>query len=200
VRRLSTVVGMLIWLGSPTPMWAQDAKQADASTCMECHGGGGEGAPNFGLLGGQDAAYLVKQLREYRSGKRKNDLMAPVVVDMKAQDIRALAAHFAKQTLAPAKVEDAQLAVRGKALYEGGNPATGVPGCVGCHQANGVGSPRYPRLAGQIQTYTVQQMTDFKAGSRSNDRARVMRALAARMTEEEVKAVAEYVAGLSGAK
>ena len=84
----------------------------------------------------------------------------------------------------------------GKVLYEEGNRATGVPGCVGCHLPNGVGYQRYPRLAGQRQAYVVQQLTDFKSGARSNDRAHVMRAVAGRLTDEEMRAVAEYVAGL----
>ena len=81
-------------------------------------------------------------------------------------------------------------------LYEEGNRATGVPGCVGCHLPNGVGNPRYPRLAGQRQTYVVQQLMNFKSGTRSNDRAGVMRAVAGRLTDEEMRGVAEYLAGL----
>ena len=93
-------------------------------------------------------------------------------------------------------MESPEAATRGKALYEEGNRATGVPACVGCHQANGAGHEKYPRLAGQRQAYTVQQLTEFKSGARSNDRAHVMRAVAARLTDNEIKAVAEYLAGL----
>jgi cytochrome c553 len=81
-------------------------------------------------------------------------------------------------------------------LYEEGNRATGVPACVGCHQPGAVGHPRYPRLAGQRQAYVVQQFAEFKSGARNNDRAHVMRALAGRLTDDEIKAVAEYLAGL----
>ena len=93
-------------------------------------------------------------------------------------------------------MENPELAARGKVLYEEGNRVTGVPGCIGCHLPDGVGSQRYPRLAGQRQAYIVQQLTAFKSGTRSNDRARVMRLVAGRLTDEEIRAVAEYVAGL----
>ena len=93
-------------------------------------------------------------------------------------------------------MENQELAARGKVLYEEGNRATGVPGCIGCHLPEGEGSQRYPRLAGQRQAYTVQQLMDFKSGTRSNDRARVMRFVAGRLTDEEMRAVAEYLAGL----
>ena len=180
-------------------MWAQGAGSITVSACLPCHGGGAAaapGAPAFPKLDGQHAAYLDKQLREYKSGKRKSAIMAPLIGALKKQQIPVMAAHFASQTPARAAVENPELAARGKVLYEEGNRATGVPGCVGCHLPNGVGYQRYPRLAGQRQAYIVQQLVDFKSGTRSNDRARVMRAVAGRLTDEEMRAVAEYVAGL----
>jgi cytochrome c553 len=167
--------------------------------CLPCHGGGTAGAPaapTFPTLNGQHVAYLEKQLREYKSGKRKSAIMAPVIAALKKDQIRTMAAHFARQAPAGGAVENQELAGRGKTLYEEGNRSSGVPACVGCHQAGAVGQDRYPRLAGQRQAYTVQQLTEFKSGARSNDRAHVMRALAARLTDEEIKAVAEYLAGL----
>ena len=122
--------------------------------------------------------------------------MAPLIAALKKQQIPGMAAHFASQTPARGAVENPELAARGKVLYEEGNRATGVPGCIGCHLPNGAGYQRYPRLAGQRQAYTVQQLVDFKSGTRSNDRARVMRLVAGRLTDEEMRAVAEYLAGL----
>jgi cytochrome c553 len=200
VRRLRTLVGMGVWLLGASPLvWAQGAGPLTVTACVPCHGGGAaavSAAPTFPRLDGQRAAYLDKQLREYKSGKRKSAIMAPVIGALKKQQIAAMAAHFAGQTPAPGAVENPQLAARGKVLYEEGNRATGVPGCVGCHLADGVGYQRYPRLAGQRQAYIVQQLVEFKSGARSNDRAHVMRAVAGRLTDEEIKAVAEYVAGL----
>jgi cytochrome c553 len=199
VRTLRTLVGMWL-LGASTVLCAQGAGSVTVTTCLPCHGGGGAAgqptAPTFPRLDGQHADYLDKQLREYKSGKRKSVIMAPLLGTLKKQQIPAMAAHFASQMPARGAVENPQLAARGKALYEDGNRATGVPGCVGCHLPNGVGYQRYPRLAGQPPAYIVQQLVDFKSGARNNDRARVMRAVAGRLTDEEIKAVAEYVAGL----
>jgi cbb3-type cytochrome c oxidase subunit III len=178
---------------------AQEAGSVTVTACLPCHGGGATGAqaaPNFPRLDGQHAAYVDKQLRDYKSGKRTSDIMAPLLKALKKRQISDMAAHFASQTPARGAVQDQQLAALGKTLYEEGNRASGVPGCVGCHLPNGAGHERYPRLAGQLQTYIVQQLVDFKSGKRGNDRARVMRLVAARLTDEEMKAVAEYVAGL----
>ena len=199
VRTSRTLLAMgicLLWATSVAT--AQGAGSINVNACVPCHGGGAaaQTAPTFPKLDGQHADYLEKQLREYKSGKRQSAIMAPVIGALKKGDIPRMAAHFAGQAPARSAVQNPELAARGKALYEEGNRASGVPGCIGCHQANGTGSQRYPRLAGQVQTYTVQQLADFKSGTRSNDRARVMRLIAMRLTDAEMRAVAEYVAGL----
>ena len=200
MRKLSMLAAMSMLLLAPsTPVLAQAAGTLTVTACAPCHGGGAAGpqaAPTFPRLDGQHAAYLEKQLREYKSGKRKSDIMAPLIAALKKQQIPGMAAHFAGQSPARGTVQNPEQAARGKVLYEEGNRATGVPGCIGCHLANGAGSQRYPRLAGQPPTYVVQQLTDFKSGKRSNDRAHVMRALAGRLSEDEMRAVAEYLAGL----
>jgi cytochrome c553 len=201
VRKVSMLVGMgLLVLAVSAPVLAQGAGSVTVQACLPCHGGGAAGtqaaAPPFPRLDGQLAGYLEKQLREFKAGKRKSDIMAPMIAALNKQQIPGMAAHFAGQAPARGAVQNPDLAARGKVLYEEGNRASGVPGCIGCHQANGAGAERYPRLAGQLQTYTVQQLTDFKSGKRSNDRAHVMRALAGRLTDEEMRAVAEYLAGL----
>jgi cytochrome c553 len=201
VRTLRTLVGMgILVLGASPLIWAQGAAPVTVTACLPCHGAGTaapQAAPTFPTLDGQHAAYLEKQLREYKSGKRKTVVMAPVFGALKKQQIPAMVAHFASQTPARGALENPELAARGKALYEEGNRASGVPGCVGCHLPKGEGSQKYPRLAGQRQAYIVQQLLDFKSGARSNDRAHVMRAVAGRLTDEEIRAVAEYVAGLN---
>ena len=200
MRRSWTLVAMVICLvGTATMVRAQGAASITVTACVPCHSGGTAGAPSaptFPRLDGQHAAYLEKQLREYKSGKRTSAIMAPLIGAMKTQQIPSLAAHFASQKGAPGAVQNQELAARGKVLYEEGNRASGVPGCIGCHQATGAGSERYPRLAGQLPAYTVQQLADFKGAKRTNDRAHVMRAVAGRLTEDEMRAVAEYVAGL----
>jgi cytochrome c553 len=203
VRTWWTLVAMgICLLGAAPQVRAQGAESSSVTACLPCHGGGAAaapaapGAPAFPTLDGQHADYLEKQLREYKSGKRKSAVMAPLIGTLKKQQIRAIAAHFATQIPARGAVENSELAARGKVLYEEGNRATGVPGCVGCHLPGAVGYQRFPRLAGQRQTYTVQQLAEFKSGARNNDRAHVMRAVAARLTDEEIRAVAEYLAGL----
>ena len=203
MRTSSTLVAMGICLLGGAPLVsAQGAASSPVTVCLPCHGGGtaaapaAPGAPAFPTLDGQHAAYLEKQLREYKSGKRKSAVMAPLIGTLKKQQIRAMAAHFASQTPARGAAENPELAARGKALYEEGNRASGVPACVGCHLPGAVGSQRYPRLAGQRQAYTVQQLSEFKSGARTNDRAHVMRALAGRLTDEDIRAVAAYLAGL----
>ncbi len=198
--RTWTRAGIFIWMLGVSPLLgAQGAGSLTVAACVPCHAGGEGGPqapPTFPKLDGQHATYLEKQLRDYLSGKRKSDIMAPVFGVLKKQQIPGMAAHFATQTPAPSAVENPELAARGKVLYEEGNLATGVPGCIGCHLPNGVGTQRYPRLAGQRQAYSVQQLVDFKSGTRRNDRARVMRLVAGRLTDEEMRAVAEYLAGL----
>ena len=202
MRTLSTLVGLgLCLLGVAPPLWAQGTAPSPVAVCLPCHGGGAAaapapGAPAFPTLDGQHAAYLDKQLREYMSGKRKSPIMAPLIASLKKQQISGIATHFAGQTPARGTPANPELVARGKVLYEEGNRATGVPACVGCHLPNAAGHERYPRLAGQRQAYVVQQLTDFKSGTRANDRAHVMRALAGRLTDEEIRAVAEYLAGL----
>ena len=198
MRKLWMLVGMSMMVLGAAPMLAQEAGSVTVTACLACHGGaaGAQASPIFPKLDGQHAAYLEKQLREYKSGKRQSDIMAPLIAALKKQQIAGMAAHFASQTPARGAVQNPELAARGKVLYEEGNRASGVPGCIGCHSSTGAGSQRYPRLAGQLQTYTVQQLVDFKSGKRSNDRARVMRHVAGRLTDEEMKAVAEYVAGM----
>jgi cytochrome c553 len=197
VRKLGTFVSLAWWLLEISPsLWAQGAASVTVTACLACHSGGAAVAPTFPKLDGQHAAYLDKQLREYKSGKRKSAVMAPMIAILKRQQIPGMATHFASQPPASGAVQNPQLAALGKVLYEEGNRATGVPGCVGCHLPNGVGYQRYPRLAGQLQAYIVQQLMDFKSGMRSNDRAHVMRAVAGRLTDEEIKAVSEYLAGL----
>jgi cytochrome c553 len=200
VRRLGTLAGIAVCLlGISSASWAQAAGPVTAAVCLPCHGVGGaatQAAPNFPKLDGQQAAYLAKQLRDLKSGKRQNPVMAPILAALKKRQIPDLAKHFAAQPPPRGAVENPQLAAMGRTLYEEGNRASGVPGCVGCHLANGAGSDHYPRLAGQQRGYIVQQLMNFKSGARRNDRAHVMRAVAGRLTEEEMKAVAEYLAAM----
>lgn len=188
---------LLVVASTPAVADAERARELATTVCAACHGPDGNSlAPTFPKLAGLQPEYLAKQLNEYLAGKRKNDMMAPVLASLKPEDVEPLAAWFGSQKPAPGKVEDAGLAEVGKKIYVDGNPDAGVPACMGCHQEDGTGNPRFPRIAGQHREYTIEQMTQFKNGARTNDRGRVMRSLAARMREDEMKAVAEYIGGL----
>lgn len=176
---------------------AAEAPEVAKTVCAACHGADGNSvAPTFPKLAGLQAEYLEKQMREFLTGKRKSEIMDASLPALKSADLSALASYYSSQKPAAGSVSDEKLAAAGKAIFDDGNTASGVPACSGCHLAAAQGNERYPRLAGQHATYTVAQVQAFKAGTRSNDKARVMRAVAARMTEEEIAAVAEYIAGL----
>jgi cytochrome c553 len=196
--RLLAMACCMAWTASTAATaTAADARELAATVCAACHGADGNSvAPNFPKLAGQQASYLAKQLNEFLSGKRKNDIMTAILPSISKDDVPALADYFAGLKQTPGSVADAKLADAGRKLYEDGNTATGVPACMGCHQPKGEGNERFPRLAGQHQIYTLQQMADFKSGVRVNDKGKVMRAVAERMSEDEMKAVSEYIAGL----
>ncbi len=185
------------WALAPLGAAAADAPEVVQTVCAACHGPDGNSlAPTFPKLAGLQVEYLEKQLREFLSGKRKNDLMDSSLPALKAANLGDVVAYYASQKRSAGTVSDDKLAAAGKAIYDDGNTGSGVPSCSGCHQPEGEGNARYPRLAGQHATYTMAQMQAFKEGTRTNDKARVMRAVAARMTEQEIAAVAEYIAGL----
>ncbi len=175
-----------------------DAGKGKAAACGGCHGADGNSlVPNFPKLAGQHAAYLAKQLRDFKSGARKDPTMAPMAAPLSDQDIEDLAAYFSSQTLSPGK-GDPELVKLGERLYRGGNRDTGVAACIACHGPAGAGNPaaNYPKIGGQQNLYVVKALNDFKSGARSNDANKMMRSIAAKMSAEEIKAVAEYVAGL----
>jgi cytochrome c553 len=179
------------------PAFAAEPPAVAQSLCASCHGADGNSAvATFPRLAGLQPQYIEKQLEDYLSGRRKSEVMAPLMATFNRAEVPALAAWYAAQKPAPGTPGDAKLMQAGRVLYDDGNTTTGVPSCSGCHQDNAVGNERYPRLAGQHAVYTREQMQQFKKGARSNDKVRVMRVVAERMSEAEIAAVAEYLAGL----
>ena len=171
--------------------------------CVACHSADGNSvAPANPKIAGQFAEYLNKQLVNFKpqgdkKAERENAVMAGMVAALSPEDMKNLAAYFAGQKLKPSAAKDKNLAAVGQKLWRGGNVATGVPACAGCHGPDGSGIPaQYPRIAGQYAEYTEAQLKSFQAGQRANDPNGVMRGVAARMTDREIKAVADYAAGL----
>jgi cytochrome c553 len=190
-------LGLLFALAVMAGAARADTAALVASQCMACHGDGGNSVvPMFPRLAGQQAQYVAKQLRDFLTGKRKNEVMAPSLAQFKDADVDGLAAYYAAQKRTPITPGNDKLLAAGKALYDDGNTQSGVPACVGCHQPEGLGNDRYPGLAGQHPGYAATQLQQFKSGARNNDRAKVMRAVAARMSNDEIAAVVEFLASL----
>lgn len=179
------------------------AEQLAKQVCVACHAADGNSvAPANPKLAAQHANYLNKQLTNFKpqGGKkaaRESSLMAGMVANLSDADMRALAAYYASQKLKPAAASDKDLAALGQKIWRGGIAGKSVAACAGCHGPDGAGIPgQYPRLAGQFAEYVDAQLKLFRAGGRANDPGGMMRGVAARMSDEEIKAVAEYAAGL----
>lgn len=166
--------------------------------CSACHGADGNSPlPINPSLAGQHPEYIVKQLTNFKSGERNNAVMMGMVASLSADDMHNLAAYFAVQKPKEMAAKDKDLALQGRKLFRGGNASTSVAACAGCHSPNGAGIPaQYPRLAGQHADYIAAQLKAFRAGDRANDPNGMMRAAAAKLTDREIAALAEYIAGL----
>ena len=182
---------------------AAKAQNIANQVCAACHAADGNStAAANPKIAGQIPEYLNKQLVDFKAqgGKkpaRESPIMMGMVANLSDADMKALAAFYAGQKLKPAAAADKTLAALGQKLWRGGNAASGVPACAGCHGPAGAGMPaQYPRLAGQYAEYIAAQLKAFKEGGRVNDPNGMMRGVTARMTEREIRAVAEYAAGL----
>jgi len=213
IRQLATIASAaFVWatLG-PTSALAQAPAKPDPAkgqaiagqVCAACHASDGN-SPSAAnpKLAGQFYEYLHKQLTNFRpqggkKAERDNAVMAGMTANLSAGDLKDLAAYFAAQKLKPALARDKDLAALGQKIYRGGIAATGVAACSGCHGPAGAGIPaQYPRIAGQFPEYVEAQLKAFRAGTRANDPNGMMRSVAARMSDREIQAVAEYAAGL----
>ncbi len=174
------------------------AKGQEKSTqvCGACHtADGSRGIPVNPILQGQHAEYLVKQLTEFKAGKRTNPVMSGMAATLSEEDMRNVAAFYASKQAKPGFAKNKDTVLLGEKIYRGGIAAKQVPACAGCHSPTGAGIPaQFPRLAGQHSDYTEAQLVAFRAGTRAN--APQMLAIAARMSDKEIKAVADYMAGL----
>jgi len=173
-----------------------------AAMCGGCHGDDGNSfAADFPRLAGQYEAYIVKQVRDFQSGHRaNNDTMAGMAMTIASvEDAKDIGAYFHNQKMAkdPLTKVDKKLAANGEKLFKNGNPATGVYGCVNCHGERGKGKSKsiaqFPVIGGQHRDYIIKNLSDFKSGSRSNDPAGMMAAIAKKLSDDEIKALAEYL-------
>ena len=167
--------------------------------CAACHGPNGQStiAENPKIAGLQ-ARYFAQQLRDFKSGKRKAPAMQAALADVDEKEFDLLATHFSQQKPVTPGQGDPKLLPKGKEIFMEGIVGSAVPACAGCHKDDGTGTNKYPRLAGQHPAYVAQQMLAYKNGSRNNDDRGVMRAVAERMNEAEIRAVAEFIVTMKG--
>lgn len=164
--------------------------------CAGCHGAdGNSGAPAYPKLAQQHPEYLVKQLQEFKSDKRSSAVMKGFALALSDEDMKNIAFWVATKKFKAGFAKDKELVALGERIYRGGIADRQVPACAGCHSPNGAGIPaQYPRLGGQHAEYAVAQLTAFRDGVRKNSPQ--MTHVAAKMNDREIKAVADYIAGL----
>ncbi|HWP20371.1 MAG TPA: c-type cytochrome [Burkholderiaceae bacterium] len=164
--------------------------------CAACHAvDGSRGSPANPILAGQHPEYIVKQLTEFKTGRRKNPVMQGFAAALSEEDMKNVAAFYATKQAKPGFAKDKNLVSLGERIYRGGIADKQVPACAGCHSPSGAGIPaQYPRLGGQHSDYTAAQLTAFRSGGRDNNAQ--MTAIASKMSDREIQAVADYIAGL----
>lgn len=171
--------------------------------CASCHANDGNSTiPVNPRLAGQQADYILKQLRNFKgdAGKtpeRVNPVMNGMTAGLSPDDMVNLAAYFSRQKPKPVAAHNPDLVKLGQSIYRAGIAARGVPACAGCHSPDGAGIPaQFPRLAGQHPDYIISQLKSFRVGERANDINRMMRTTAEKLSDKEIAAVAEYIVGL----
>jgi cytochrome c553 len=180
------------------------AKQTAETVCAACHGADGNSAtPVNPNLAGQGAQYISRQLAHFKAGIRVNPIMQGMAASLSPEDMTALGVYFSQQKAKNGTAKDPKLVATGQTLYRAGDAASGLPACAACHSPDGAGIPKsFPRLSGQYADYTYAQLKAYKAGERGNDPdgkdadGRIMASVAQRMSDTQMKALADYTAGL----
>jgi cytochrome c553 len=170
-------------------------QQLATTVCAACHGAdGNSAAPTFPRLAAQNAGYIVTQLAAFKSGARPSPIMQPMAAGLSPEDMQAVGAYYEMQKPREQAARDKALVERGQQIWRGGIKATGVPACAGCHGAGGHGIPtQFPRLAGQYSDLVLGWLKAYATGGRPHA---VMGPIAAKLSENDMKAVAEYAQGL----
>ena len=194
---IASLVGFAV-VGAAQAAGDAEAGKAKAAACVACHGPDGNSpAPNFPKLAGQHADYLLKQLKDFKSGARTDPTMNAMVMPLSEQDMADISAFYATQkgTIGETAAEQVEL---GQTIYRAGNAANGVAACAACHGPAGSGNPLadFPGVSGQHADYTKLQLQNFRSGLRANDASAMMRGVAKKMTDAEIEAVAQYIQGL----
>jgi cytochrome c553 len=183
--------------GAPAAKPDLAAGEAKATAvCVACHTtDGSRGLPAYPILQGQHPEYIVKQLVEFKEGKRKNPIMNGMAATLTPEDMRNLAAFYSGKKAKDGFAKNKDTVSLGERIYRGGIGKKGVPACAACHSPNGAGIPaQYPRLGGQQADYTKAQLVAFRQGERLNSPQ--MSTIAANLSDKEIEALADYIAGL----
>ena len=207
MMRTLNAIGICLMLAVPAAQAADPAKAAakpdlakgqatSTNVCAACHASdGSRGSPANPILQGQHPEYLVKQLTEFKSGKRANAIMMGMAATLSEDDMKNVAAFYAGKQAKPGFAKNKELVSLGEKIYRGGIADRSVPACAACHSPTGAGIPaQYPRMAGQHADYTEAQLVAFRGGVRKNSLQ--MTGVAAKMNDREIKAVSDYIAGL----
>jgi len=198
MKQFLITVAMLAIAGNVVAGGDPVAGKKKAALCIGCHGVDGNSAnPDWPSLAGQGEAYLAKQITDFKTGARKDGTMNAMVGSLNATDIANVSAFFAsnKANVGTASKESLEL---GQDIYRAGIASRGIAACASCHGPSGAGNPaaKFPALSGQHAKYTMKALKDFSLGTRTNDPASMMRVVAGKMKDSEMKAVAEYISGL----
>lgn len=190
------------WLASPASAAGDPAAgKAKSAVCAACHGADGKAIqPAYPNLAGQHASYIAKQLTDYRDGNRVNALMSGQAANLSDEDIQDLAAYYAEMPKHENIATEENLTL-GQDIYRGGITSAGVAACAACHGPAGQGNPGavWPVISGQNAQYTSDQLKYFRSAERANDPNAMMRGVSERMTDAEIEAVSNYIAGLHSA-
>lgn len=169
--------------------------------CGGCHNPDGNSIiPDNPKLAGLNAKYLNRQLKDFKSGDRPSDIMSTIIPMVDESEFKGLAQYFSEQVRSDGVADNPDLAAKGKQIFDEGIIGSAVPACSGCHNEDGSGTDKYPRLNGQNPAYVRSQLANFKSGMRKNDPKAVMQTVAKRMNDDEIAAVAEYIVTLKEAK
>ena len=177
---------------------AADGEKIVTGVCAACHGIDGNSVITTNpKLAQQHPEYIAKQLANFKSGERKNAVMSGMAASLSQEDMANVAAYFGSQKAKVGSAKTNAAGSLGEKIYRGGIASLGVPACASCHGATGAGIPvQFPRLSGQHADYVVTQLKAFYSGERANDNAKVMRMIAAKMSDADMAAVADYIQGL----
>ncbi|MDQ7049918.1 MAG: c-type cytochrome [Enterobacterales bacterium] len=197
---MNKIIGLVVAVVFSAGVHAGDVAKGQAKTavCAGCHMADGNSAiPNYPKLAGQGEKYLIKQMHDFKSKKRDNATMYPMVANLSDQDIEDIAAYFSSQKIQHMAVDDQYIQIAEK-LYRSGDSDRDIPACMACHGAHGIGiaTAGYPAIGGQNPQYTMAALKAFRSGERANDSNEIMRDVVAKMSDKQITALAYYLAGL----